>query len=549
MPIKQNLKYSSWKKVEYDKAKRRIRDGLKKDTLKQSAYPKAAENIADYIKNTSELELSLLPRFNQERITSISKRLGEGTGQAANIRMRSVLKDSVTSMLDLGTRHTIMDMLYQIPDVKNIFKRKLTRNFSSLTGDLTTFVLDNAQIANFNDYDDLNAKDRKDIEKAEKYLDRMADSLDKLEERGDLDDFPDKLSRLTRQSYEERYRYLYLITNIDNYRKRAEASKNSFVSDEYLRRRHGVLAQDFGSTYDEYIKSILANFLQEESRYMTSIKNKDIRIDELKEDIRRKLMERDINNLTGRVTDERLRETIAKRQQAYENRAEMFIATETSTAYNFGKLIGFSSIEDSNKKFTWNADWELMTRNSSGDYEVCQACSDMDGNTYPLSELIENGVNLDVGPGGYGSNRDNRTDFKNPSIPQIPFHPHCNCYWTFEPDLKQLELEEQGEEAPIDSQQAEQPVDSPTAGSGNTLATVAGAGLLVGGAFLLSRSNYWQTFLRATSRPYRTTGGALSTIVMDTGSYITREFDDDIATSVLRILLEQLRNLLNRGRR
>jgi hypothetical protein len=546
MKVIKNLRYTSWKKVEFDKLSKKVRGKLKTKAIEEAAYPEIAKNIAKYIKEKSELELVLLPKFSSDRIDSISSDLSKGGSVAAINQMRIVLKESVGSLLDLGVKHTIADMLHTMPKVKKSFSKKSAK-FSSLVGDMTSFVLDGA-VAEFNEYDDLNAKDKKDITKSDAYLVRMAESLDKLEERGYFDDFPDKQSRLTRQSYEERYRYLYLITEINNFKKRAEASRNGFVSDEYIKRRHGVLANDFGSSYDNYIKSKIADFIQEESRYMTNIKKKDQGIDKLTDQIRIKLQQRDVDRLKNRLTKSKLQETIAKRQALYESRAEMFIATETSTAYNFGKLLGFSGLEDSNKKFTWNADWELETRNSTGDYEVCKACAEMDGSTYVLSELLVTGTQLDEGAGGYGKNG-NKTDFKNPSLPQIPFHPHCNCYWTYEPDLSNVELEADEETAPVDTID-EQELQSPPGSAGSVLATAAGVGLLVGGAFLLSRSNYWGAFIRNTSlKNYGTTGGALSKIVLDTSEYIVDEFDDDVSNSVLQTLLEQLRNLLNRGRK
>jgi hypothetical protein len=537
---KQSLRYKLWKKTQYDKAIRKLKNIINSDYFDSIANTKIAKNIYSYIQDASTMELTLLPKYSEVYSDRIQTRLIEGAGVAANIRMKKLLKQAVDELLDLGIQHSILDRLYEFKRVRKILDNQ-PANFSSLTGNLVDFVVNDTDygVAEFNSLDDLTPKELESIIKSEKELNRMADSLDKMEERGELADFPTKNSRIARMSYEERYRFLFLIKDIDNFRARAEASKKKFVADTYLENRRGVLANDFQSKYDDYIKARVASFISEESRYMTSIKGKDASAANATDDIRRKLAEKDRALLKGTLSAKDLRKEISKKQKQYENRAQMFLATEVSTAYNFGKLIGFSSLEDLNKRFRWNADWELQTRNSNGDYEVCDACAAMDGNTYTVRDLLVIGTQLDVGAGGFGKNRSNRTDFKNPSLPQIPFHPMCNCYWTLEDDNMRLDSEQIYEDIPIDSVRQLDPEGKlvPKA-KGNLVASLAGVGLLVGSAYLLSRSNYWNAFASSVMGKYTFPTKTFTNTVLDTVDYVTDTYTPDIAKAVTDTVMD-----------
>lgn len=536
---KQSLRYKSWKKTQYDKAIRKLKNIINSEYFDSVANSKIAKNMYDYIQAASTIELTLLPKYSDTYSDRIQTRLIEGAGVAANIRMKKLLKQALEDLLDLGIQHSILDRLYEFKRVRKILDSQ-PANFSSLTGDIVDFVVDDTDygVAEFNSLDDLTPTELKSIIKSEKELDRMADSLDKMEERGELTDFPTKNSRIARMSYEERYRFLFLMKDIDNFKARAEASKRQFVANTYLEHRRGVLANDFQSKYDEYIKARVASFINEESRYMTNIKGKQTSASDATDDIRRKLAEKDRAFLKGTLSAKDLRKELSIKQKQYENRAQMILATEVSTAYNFGKLIGFSSLEDLNKRFRWNADWELETRNSNGDYEVCDACAAMDGNTYTVRDLLVIGTQLDVGAGGFGKNR-NRTDFKNPSLPQIPFHPHCNCYWTLEDDNMRLDSEQIYEDIPIDSVRQLDPEGKivPKA-KGNLLASLAGVGLLVGSGYLLSRSNYWNAFASSVMGRYTFPTKTFTDTVLDTVDYVTETYTPDIAKAVTDTVMD-----------
>ena len=538
--VKQSLRYKSWKKTQYDKAVRNLKKIINSDYFDSVANSKIAKNMYAYIQSASAIELTLLPKYSETYSDRIQARLIEGAGVAANIRMRKLLKQAVEDLLDLGIQHSILDRLYEFKRVRKILDTQPS-TFSSLTGNIVDFVVDDSDydVAEFNSLDDLSSKELESIIKSEKELNRMADSLDKMEERGELADFPTKNRRLARMSYEERYRFLFLIKDIDNFRARAEASKKDFVANTYLENRRGVLANDFQSKYDDYIKARVASFVAEESRYMTTIKGKDTSAAKATDDIRRKLAEKDRALLKGTLSEKDLRREISRKQRQYENRAQMFLATEVSTAYNFGKLIGFSSLEDLNKRFRWNADWELEVRNSNGDYEVCEACALMDGNTYTVRDLLVIGTQLDVGAGGFGRTRTNRTDFKNPSLPQIPFHPHCACFWSLDDDNMRLDSEQIYEDIPINSVRQLDPEGKivPKA-KGNLAASLAGVGLLVGSAYLLSRSNYWNAFASSVMGRYTFPTKPFTDTVVDTANYVSETYAPDIATAVKNTIMD-----------
>jgi hypothetical protein len=222
-------------------------------------------------------------------------------------------------------------------------------------------------------------------------------------------------------SFEERYRFLIIMQDIDNFKKRAEVSKKNFVADTYLDRRYQVLEEDLTGKYNEYVKQRIASFLKEETRYLSTLKGRGASVEELSRDIQAKLAEYDrkVNKLSKKATQAQTNRT------RYGRRAETIIATEVSTAYNFGKLLGFSGPEDLEKRLTWRADWELQSNRS--DYEVCKYCSLMDGTSYTVRELLVIGTQLDIGAGGFGKDwpAGGRTGFKNPSLPMIPGHPNC----------------------------------------------------------------------------------------------------------------------------
>lgn len=526
----QSVRYRIFKKVEYDRTMSKAKKSLQDIPMLSLAYSKVSRNIANYIKSTPETELILLPLFKEEVIEKKTKELSAGSSQAANIRFRRSLKESVSSLIDLGIKHTILDRLYDFKRVRDVLDGKPGR-FSSFNSNIAQFILNGDKeeygIANFNRFDELNKKDQDAIIRADNELNRLSDSLDTLEERGELDKFfSTRRGRIARMSYEERYRFLYLTYDIDNFLQRANASKFSFISDTYIRNRHQVLADDYSGKYDDYIRERIAKFLREESRYISSIKNKEFSVDGLAKDIETQLRLKDKNEQgIGR-------KELNKRKKQYQNRAETIIATETSTAYNFGKLIGFSSLEDINKKFKWNNDWELETRDPEGKYQVCDYCFSMGGKTFTVAELLVIGTQLDRGLGGFGRSGRN-TDFKNPSLPMIPGHPNCACYWTLEDDDMKLTSEQIYDDVPIESVRELDPEGKFLPKAQNTLAqSLLGAGMIVGGAYLLSRTNYWNTFVNNTIlKRYTFPIKDITEVVGDTLEYISDNFDDDITQS------------------
>jgi hypothetical protein len=498
-------------------------------------------NIAKYINSAPAHELSLLHLYSDAALNTKLDMFLPDVSSAANIRFRKTLREGYSDFFDLGIQHTILDYLYMLPKVKNVLDKSPAK-FSSFEGTLTSFVLDEvSDIAEFNNYNDLTKKEKDAIDRADNELNRLSESLERIDAEGNiLSSYKEtRRGRLARMSFEERYRFLIIMQDIDNFKKRAEASKRTFISDTYLDRRYKVLEEDLTGKYNDYIKNRIASFIKEESRYLTTLKAKGGSVDELAKDITAKLAEYDrkVNKSSKKTTQ------TAKSKSKYNTRAESIIATEVSTAYNFGKLIGFSGPEDLDKRLTWRADWELEMVGT--DYEVCKYCSLMNGTSYTVRELLIIGTQLDVGAGGFGAGwpAGARTAFKNPSLPMIPGHPNCNCFWEIEGLEEKLTSKELYEDVPIESVKQLDPEALVVRNQVGSLAMqVAGAGLIVGGAFLLARSNLWNTAFSSmfNKNTYTFPLVPFDEVVENVVQYSDGVFTKDVTQAVADTVLDSL---------
>jgi hypothetical protein len=541
-----SLRYRSFKKAQFDKQRR---DNLKSMTDKPIDFfadEKIAKNIASYIDKTSIGELDLLYLYSDTALENKITSFLPDVASAAKIRFKKTLRQGYIDFLDLGIQHTILDYLYMLPKVKGVLDKSPAR-FSSFDGTLTDFVLGNSEtIAEFNSYDDLTKKEKDAIDRADNELNRLANSLDRLGSNGKpggsstIDKYAlSRTGRLARMSFEERYRFLIIMQDIDNFKKRAEVSKKNFVADTYLDRRYQVLEEDLTGKYNEYVKQRIASFLKEETRYLSTLKGRGASVEELSRDIQAKLAEYDrkVNKLSKKATQAQTNRT------RYGRRAETIIATEVSTAYNFGKLLGFSGPEDLEKRLTWRADWELQSNRSN--YEVCKYCSLMNGTSYTVRELLVIGTQLDIGAGGFGKDwpAGGRTAFKNPSLPMIPGHPNCSCFWEIAGLEERLTSEELYEDVPIESVKQLDPNALTVPSKAGTLAMqVAGAGLLVGGAFLLARSNLWNTAFSSmfNKNTYTFPLVPFDDVLENVVKYSDDVFDDSVTQAVTDTVINSL---------
>lgn len=524
-----SISYSSRKQAEYVALKRKNSKRIDWSIIDNYAYNSIAEKLAKQAQGGITTAQSLL-----ELDTLIS-----GSDAAVLIRTKQALKTNLETMIDLGIKHTISDYLYQLPKVRKVLDTKQV-SFSSWEGTLTDFVTKNSDTAEFNkkgrdgnSFDDLTKKEKDAIQRADNELARIAFSLDELEERGLLKDTATRNRRLARMSYEERYRFLLILKDIDNFQQRAAASKSKFIKDTYLDRRQAVLAGDIGKVYNATLKKQIAAFIAEESRYLSSITGKEERVATLTEKIANKLkaFNKKKYNQSKAEADAQLPSYIA--------RAETIVATETSVAYNFGKLIGFSGPEDLEKEFTWNADWEIQFRDPSGNYQVCEYCRLMDGRKFTVRQLLTIGLQADRGAGGFKGTSRTKTSFKNPAMPMIPGHPNCSCYFSLSYDDRKFDSELLYEDISpeyleyIDSLDigARSTVQAPTGSRirNDLLMQLLGTGLVVGGAFLLARNNAFQSFASALfNKPLIVQYKPAEKLVSDVLEYGSGVFDDDV---------------------
>lgn len=455
--------YTSRKKQEYDRTFTKLYKELNDDAIRRQMYKVVSMKLTKYLKDMKTedyVKLKVMPKGlllnNLDIITNDFKIIYMN-------RYRKMLTNLWKGIFDLGIKHQVMDYLY----LTGLFNDQLDKvsKFSSL--------VHGSLIAEFAEGDDANTLDKKAIIRAKVNLAKLQKNLDQLKRQGIYDDvFSRGEGIAARLTLEQKVVFLQTIQDISNYSKKAEVSKSNFLADNYIQNRIRVLTNDFGNQYDSYIKEQISDYL---SRNIEGVRQ--IRETFTKEQTA-------TQNIYNALVDSGVQDRINPGAKA-----ERILRTELSIAYNFGKLAGFTSPEDLTKRFRWNADWELESRKD--DYQVCVPCQDMDGSIWTVAQLLAVGTRLDRGILKYVGNR-GQTDFKNPTLPMIPYHPHCNCYWTFEDNGYQPD------EGVIDALEPMQPTSSVDRLTANTLlGGAAVTGLLVGGTFLLSRSNAWRTFLKS----------------------------------------------------
>jgi hypothetical protein len=441
------------------------------NTIYYKQLAKKLVKMLQDLPDTVNLDSPFAVAQNQSKIDALFTEINA----MMRLRFRSQLSGIWNKAFDLGLKHQVEDILYSNKSIKKLWdkefkSKKIDSVFSSKT-DLVAFF-----------------GQKEEIERAEKEYAKLADSLEKVAKTGKYDNLLDDADVLGRYTPLERAYFLDSLIEISNIKRRAEASKYSYVSDQYMRNRLRVLSQDFADKYDNNTKKAVEKFLLKDVRYVRSIQTNNLiarnAIDSVADDLEKQALE--VVNQNG---GKKLRKLSYENKQPLYARAKAILRTETSIAYNMGKLIGYSSEEDINKKFRWQADWELQ--DTKDGYVVCDACRYMHNEVFTAKTLLAAAMRADTGIINYKGTRRSKTDFKNPSIPVIPFHPNCSCRFVrvFEP-----------EEDSVGKQQVAVPVNSrgllrqtQSLNIADTiLPKVIGATLLVGGAFMLSRSNTWK---------------------------------------------------------
>jgi hypothetical protein len=124
----------------------------------------------------------------------------------------------------------------------------------------------------------------------------------------------------------------------------------------------------------------------------------------------------------------------------------------------------------------------------------------------------------DVGIVNYKGTRRSKTDFKNPSIPVLPFHPNCSCRFIRSFDPQEDAVGKQEAAVPVTSRGLLRQTQT-TNISDMILPKVIGTTLLVGGAFMLARSNAWKKIF-SIAQDVRLPPISKSEAVLDAVDYI-----------------------------
>lgn len=470
-----NKIYSLTKKREYNQVLSQSINFLKNDKIDNETYKVIARKLIDTVREmgTEANYLPILPVAYKKRVLS---KVTASSQTVLRGRFLRTIKDLWTNVYKVGKKHAVTDILMNTNMFTNQFKKA---SFSSIEGVTLLDLVPEEEVAEFAEGEELTPQQRKTIARAKRNLTILRNNVNRLKAEGVLYDsfnLEESSGVAARLTIEQRISFLETIQEIDDLLRKAEASEKTFLSDEYLQRRYRVLTDDYASMYDNYIQEQMASYLDKNIEGVNQILNK----------------ERDAQSLANSIATEIQSAPISVVNPV--QKAEVIMRTELGLAYNFGKLLGFTSPNDLNRRFRWNADWELEGKK---DYEVCKACSAMDGRVYSVRDLLNVGTRLDRGVLNYRGQT--RTDFKNPALPMIPFHPNCSCYWTLEPEDT---WEEENAERFVDT--TIPPPAPPIPGTradvapleNDTIPITVGTGLLVGGLFLLARSNVWRLFYK-----------------------------------------------------
>lgn len=395
--------------------------------------------ISDLISNLNTIEFSNVKNnFNYLSITR-NKQLQSIHSYLSNNYFR-ILNIIWNITFKLGTKHTILDILYNLPSLNRI-------SFKT--------ILDNVQSkSSFSGYIGTNNIAEFILSEAEKKR-REKISISRSSEIGS------KLNNKQRRVFQDS------LQEINNTVRKSEASKKDFIGSEYMKRRLRVLSNDYANSNDREIRKTISKYLKNELNSIQRLRDTKV----------------DVNNLRKEIQAD-LRKKGLFKQKGTSGRAFTILRTELNLAYNFGKLSGFTgSEEDLDRKVMWNADWEMQKKIPN--YVVCSYCKKMNGKVFTVSKLLQMGVILDRGILNYKGASNTKTSFKNPSIPMIPGHPGCSCFWVVLPKKTKLQAEEED-----------------TSGLNKVLSTglttIAGVGLLVGAGFLVSRSGLFKQFIKSS---------------------------------------------------
>lgn len=481
---------------------------LRTENIKDFLYKQIATDLITEVRKRKEdaIYLTIVPAgFMADFIRDVA----QNVKKVLTTRFRKEIENLWKESFDLGKKHMIADYLFRIKPFKSILSG--VSKFDSLLGyNLALFAED--------DIPPIDPTDKQRairIARAKRNLTILKNNVNKLKTSGvlynsfDLDKSSDKAARYT---IEEKISFLETLLEIEDFIKKSDLAEKSFLGNEYFNRRYKVLTDDYLANYDLYIKDQISEYLNKNIEGVRQIQNVNTRSDILINKIASELEKQNIDKVDPLLKSERI------------------LRTELSIAYNFGKLSGFTSSNDMIRKFRWNADWELEGKT---DYEVCESCRLMDGRIYTARDLLITGTRLDRGVLRFEGR--SRTSWKNPNLPQIPFHPNCSCYWTLVEKGSEDDIELEEEYPPINQEGlpgTQQEVNN------NLLPNAVGAGLVIGGMFLLARSNAWRIFFETvkdiTTTTTTTVSPSVVTSIENVYKYIRDFFPSPVEQEVQR---------------
>lgn len=379
------------------------------------------------------------------------------------LKFSNLLKKLWNDLFDLGLKHQVEDILYTNPAIKKLWDFRYKKTKAESTFNIATLT----DVALFED-------------RAENERLRLQRNVYDLYMQGFYDDVNNKGEMVGRYTALERINFLQSLNEISDVRRRAEATKKSFIQDNYMLTRQRVLGEDFAAKYDENTKKAVSKFLSNDIRYITALKANAGYARNATSTITKQLELAALEEKEGnkRRLPEEDRRVLYKR-------AELILKTEASFAYNVGKLVGYSSPLDAAKLFMWVTDWELNF--SKGGYKNCEYCQSMNGRIFTAAQLIRSATQLDVGIAAYTGTPGTKTSFKNPSLPSIPAHPGCQCRFVryIPPEQEEFQPEQEIVDVPKEEN--------------SLLLNAAVTGLLVGGVFLLSRGAAWKSAVKVAN--------------------------------------------------
>jgi hypothetical protein len=480
--------------AEFNQLQRGLFNQINIDHLTGVYFASVAEAMVSTIIESTQDIPDVTKIYDQANVTM---RLGIGK------LFRNLWEDSI----DLGVKHQAEHIMYSNKPIKKLWDtlyapKKYDSLFSG--GDLT---------AHF------------DIQRAEKELDKLTKNIDKAEVAGIYDNLDDSGAIPGRYTPRERRNFLYSLREVSNMRRRVEASKVGFIQDTYMQNRFRVLSRDVADKFDDRTKKAVVKFIAKDTRFYSTLKANKLYARNAQIAIAAELEKAALEEINEGADLKRRRVDEPTRRKLY-RRAESILRTETSFAYNVGKLIGYASPEDLQKEFIWRADWELRGKKTG--YQICDFCKSMDKRIFTAEQLIAAGMRLDRSIGTYDGTAKTKTSFKNPALPSIPAHVNCQCYFARHITKKDYEAMIAAETAPLP---AVEDMDS------KILPAVATTAVVVGSLFLLSRSNVWQKLYKSVlGNPLKKIG--LAEQVADGAAYVRSIADNDTTRNLVDDLLK-----------